>query len=47
MDRISVTQTPTDYFTREKYAKLLDATYLRRKNRGKSIGGTRGTGYAI
>jgi integrase/recombinase XerD len=43
LGRISVTQAPTDYFTREEYAKLLDATYLYRENKGESIGGTHGT----
>lgn len=39
LGRISVTQTPTDYFTREEYEKLIDATYLYRENRGETIGG--------
>src|ERR1019366_4835432 len=43
LGRISVTQTPTDYFTREEYEKLLDATYLYRENRGETIGGTNST----
>jgi integrase/recombinase XerD len=36
LGRISVTQAPTDYFTREEYEKLLDATYLYRENRGET-----------
>ena len=35
LGRISVTQAPTDYFPREEYEKLLDATYLYRENRGE------------
>jgi hypothetical protein len=42
-DLVSVTQAPTDYFTREEYARLLDATDLDRENTGESIGGTHGT----
>ena len=42
LGRISVTQAPTDYFTREEYEKLLDATYLYRENRGET-GTTNGT----
>jgi integrase/recombinase XerD len=43
LGRISVTQAPTDYFTREEYEKLLDSTYLYRENRGEtgSASGTR------
>jgi len=36
LGRISVTQAPTDYFTREEYEKLLDSTYLYRENRGET-----------
>ena len=36
LGRVSVTQAPTDYFTREEYEKLLDATYLYRENRGET-----------
>ena len=43
MGRISVTQAPTDYFTRDEYEKLLDATYLYREGRGETIGGNNGT----
>lgn len=43
MGRISVVQAPTDYFTRDEYAKLIDATYLYRENRGETIGGANGT----
>jgi integrase/recombinase XerD len=43
LGRISVTQTPTDYFTRDEYDKLIDATYLYRENRGETIGGNNGT----
>ena len=43
LGRISVTQAPTDYFTRDEYEKLLDATYLYREGRGETIGGTNGT----
>lgn len=43
LGRISVTQTPTDYFTREEYEKLLNATYHYRENRGETIGGTNST----
>jgi integrase/recombinase XerD len=39
LGRISVTQAPTDYFTRAEYEKLVDATYLYRENRGETIGG--------
>jgi integrase/recombinase XerD len=42
LGRISVTQAPTDYFTREEYEKLVDATYLYRENRGETIGGSNG-----
>jgi len=42
-DLVSVTQAPTDYFTREEYARLLDATYLYRVIKGESIGGPHGT----
>jgi integrase/recombinase XerD len=42
LGRISVTQAPTDYFTREEYEKLLDSTYLYRENRGET-GTTNGT----
>ena len=38
-----MTQAPTDYFTREEYDKLIDATYLYRENRGEMIGGANGT----
>lgn len=43
LGRISVVQAPTDYFTRDEYAKLIDATYLYRENRGETIGGANGT----
>ena len=43
LGRISVTQAPTDYFTRDEYEKLLDATYLYREGRGETIGGNNGT----
>ncbi len=43
LGRISVTQAPTDYFTRDEYDKLIDATYLYREGRGETIGGTNGT----
>lgn len=43
LGRISVTQAPTDYFTRAEYEKLIDSTYLYRENRGESIGGANGT----
>jgi integrase/recombinase XerD len=43
LGRISVTQAPTDYFTREEYDKLIDATYLYRENRGETIGGANST----
>jgi hypothetical protein len=43
LGRISVTQAPTDYFTRDEYEKLLDATYLYREGCGETIGGTNGT----
>ena len=43
LGRISVTRAPTDYFTRDEYEKLLDATYLYREGRGETIGGTNGT----
>ncbi|WP_260741259.1 tyrosine-type recombinase/integrase [Tunturiibacter lichenicola] len=43
LGRISVTQAPTDYFTRGEYEKLLDATYLYREGRGETIGGINGT----
>ena len=39
LGRISVTQAPTDYFTREEYEKLIDTTYLYRETRGEAIGG--------
>ncbi|MEO6966247.1 MAG: hypothetical protein ABI076_10190 [Acidobacteriaceae bacterium] len=35
LGRISVTQRPIDYFMREEYEKLIDATYLYRENRGR------------
>jgi integrase/recombinase XerD len=34
MGRISVTQAPTDYFTREEYDKIVDTTFAYRENRG-------------
>lgn len=44
LGRISVTQAPTDYFTREEFDKLLDSTYLYRESRSEeSIGGIHGT----
>jgi integrase len=44
LGRISVTQAPTDYFTREEFSKLLDSTHLYRESRSDdSIGGTHGT----
>lgn len=43
LGRISVTQAPTDYFTRDEYDKLLDATQLYRQGRGEEIGETNGT----
>jgi integrase/recombinase XerD len=43
LGRISVTQAPTDYFTREEYDKLVDATHLYREGRGEDIGGVHGT----
>lgn len=44
LGRISVTQAPTDYFTREEFDKLLDSTHLYRDGRSDdSIGGTNGT----
>jgi integrase/recombinase XerD len=43
LGRISVTQAPTDYFTREEYEKIIDSTYLYREGPGESIGGTHGT----
>jgi integrase len=43
LGRISVTQAPTDYFTREEFDKLLDSTHLYRESRSEdSIGGTNG-----
>lgn len=40
LGRISVTQAPTDYFTREEFDKLIDSTYLYRESRSDdSIGG--------
>ncbi len=33
LGRISVDPTPTDYFTRDEFTKILDATYLYRENR--------------
>jgi integrase/recombinase XerD len=35
LGRISVTQAPTDYFTREEFDRIIDATYLYRENRGE------------
>jgi site-specific recombinase XerD len=44
LGRISVTQAPTDYFTREEFSKLVDSTHLYRESRSDdSIGGTSGT----
>lgn len=43
LGRISVTLAPTDYFTREEYDKLIDATYLYRESRGETIGGANST----
>lgn len=36
LGRITVSQTPTDYFTRDEYDKLIDSTYLYRENRGET-----------
>jgi integrase/recombinase XerD len=33
LGRIAVDQAPTDYFTREEFDKIIDATYLYRENR--------------
>jgi integrase len=43
LGRVSVTQAPTDYFTREEFAKIIDASYLYRENRGETIGGSNAT----
>jgi integrase/recombinase XerD len=43
LGRISATQAPTDYFTRDEYERLIDATYLYREGRGETIGGDNGT----
>jgi integrase/recombinase XerD len=36
LGRISVSQPPTDYFTREEFNKIIDATYAYRENRGET-----------
>ena len=33
LGKISVDQTPTDYFTKEEFARIVDATYIYRENR--------------
>ena len=44
LGRISVTQAPTDYFTREEFDKLIDSTHLYRESRSDdSIGGNNAT----
>lgn len=43
LGRISATQAPTDYFTREEFEKLLDSTYLYRESRAETIGGVHAT----
>jgi integrase/recombinase XerD len=43
LGKILVTQSPTDYFPREEYDRLVDSTYLYREGRGEEIGGTNGT----
>jgi site-specific recombinase XerD len=43
LGRIAVNQVPTDYFAREEFDKLRDATYLYRESHSEeSIGGTNG-----
>ena len=36
LGRITVNQAPTDYFTGEEFAKIIDASYLYRENRGET-----------
>jgi integrase/recombinase XerD len=36
LGRITVNQTPTDYFTRKEFDKIIDATYAYRENRGET-----------
>lgn len=36
LGRISVSQPPTDYFPREEFDKIIDATYAYRENRGET-----------
>ncbi len=44
LGRISVTQAPTDYFTREEFDRLLDCTHLYRESRSEeAIGRVQGT----
>jgi integrase len=43
LGRISVTQAPTDYFTRDEFNKLVDVTHLYRESRAENIGGVHGT----
>ena len=36
LGRITVNQTPTDYFTRKEFDKIVDVTYAYRENRGET-----------
>jgi integrase len=36
LGRITVNQTPTDYFTRKEFDEIVDATYAYRENRGET-----------
>ena len=36
LGRITVNQTPTDYFTRKEFDEIIDATYAYRENRGET-----------
>src|SRR5258708_34124239 len=41
LGRITVNQTPTDYFTRKEFDKIVDATYAYRENRGETASANR------
>ena len=43
LGRISVNRAPTDYFTREEFAKLLDAIHLYRESRAELLDGVHAT----
>ncbi len=36
LGRITVNQTPTDYFTRKEFDEIIDATYAYRENRAET-----------